>query len=95
MPTYQYVCRECDHKFEQFCSLKDYKKPTKHPCPKCSVRGKVEQTAWGDYGVGIDKNMDPLGYSNLDKGFQDRMKHIASKAPRFDGIRQRMKERFG
>lgn len=95
MPTYQYVCRGCEYRFEEFLTIKDRKKPTKNPCPSCKKKCKIEQTAWGDYSVGIDSNMDPLGYSNLDKGFRDRMKDIANKAPRFDGIRQRLKERFG
>lgn len=95
MPVYQYVCHHCEHKFEEFHKMDERKTPCKTACPSCKKRGKVEQTAWGSYGVGVDSQMDPLGYGNLDRGFRDRMKEIASKAPRFDGIRQRMKERFG
>jgi len=75
--------------------MADHKKPCKAPCPNCKKKGKVEQTAWGDYHVAMDSRMDPLGTSNFDAGFRDRMKHITSKAPRFDGIRDRMKERWG
>jgi len=95
MPTYQYVCHKCEHKFEEFYMMKDRKKPTKSPCPSCGEKGSVEQTAWGNINVGVDSRMDPLGVGNLDAGFRDRMKHIASKAPRFDGTRQRLKDRFG
>ena len=38
MPTYEYECNICDHRFEQFQSIKD--KPLKK-CPKCG--GKVER----------------------------------------------------
>lgn len=95
MPIYQYVCHACDHKFEEFCKMADHKKPCKAPCPNCKKKGKVEQTAWGDYNVAMDSRMDPLGVGNLDAGFRDRMKEIAKKAPRFDGTKQRLKDRFG
>jgi len=32
MPTYDYVCDACDHKFELFQSIND---PLKRKCPKC------------------------------------------------------------
>ena len=40
MPTYEYVCTECDHLFEEFQSIHD--QPIKI-CPKCNgvVRKKI------------------------------------------------------
>jgi putative FmdB family regulatory protein len=38
MPTYEYECLRCKHRFEQFQSIKD--EPLKR-CPKC--RGKVQR----------------------------------------------------
>jgi putative FmdB family regulatory protein len=38
MPTYDYVCLRCGHKFERFQSIKDL--PLKR-CPKC--RGKIQR----------------------------------------------------
>lgn len=35
MPTYDYVCDACDHKFEQFQSMKDDALTT---CPKCKKK---------------------------------------------------------
>ncbi len=35
MPTYQYVCTECDHAFEQFQSFTD---DALTECPQCSGR---------------------------------------------------------
>jgi putative FmdB family regulatory protein len=38
MPTYEYECQKCGHRFEEFQSMKD--KPRSR-CPKC--RGKVKR----------------------------------------------------
>jgi len=96
MPIYQYVCHSCGHKFEEFLKMADHAKPCKAPCPACKHTGKIEQTVWGEGpNVAVDSRMDPQGYSNLDAGFRDRMKEIAKRAPRFDGTRQRLKDRFG
>lgn len=35
MPTYQYACTACDHRFEQVQSFSD---PTLTECPECSGR---------------------------------------------------------
>jgi putative FmdB family regulatory protein len=38
MPTYEYECQRCDHRFEVFQSIKDAPKKT---CPECG--GKVRR----------------------------------------------------
>jgi putative FmdB family regulatory protein len=38
MPTYEYECQKCHHRFELFQSIKDGPKRT---CPKC--RGRVKR----------------------------------------------------
>ncbi len=38
MPTYEYECKKCDHKFEQFQRMSD---PPLKRCPKC--RGSVRR----------------------------------------------------
>jgi putative FmdB family regulatory protein len=38
MPTYEYRCKKCSHRFEVFQSIKDAPKKT---CPKC--KGRVER----------------------------------------------------
>ena len=38
MPTYEYECEKCGHRFELFQSMKD---PPKRRCPRC--RGKVRR----------------------------------------------------
>jgi putative FmdB family regulatory protein len=36
MPTYDYVCSDCDHSFELFQMMSD---PVKRKCPECGTRG--------------------------------------------------------
>jgi len=38
MPTYEYECQKCQHRFELFQSIKDEPRKT---CPKC--RGRVKR----------------------------------------------------
>lgn len=46
MPTYEYACKKCRHRFEKFQKMTD--KPVR-TCPKC--RGKVERLIGGGAGV--------------------------------------------
>ena len=47
MPTYEYVCKKCEHEFEQFQSITA--KPTRK-CPKC---GKMKLQRLIGAGAGI------------------------------------------
>lgn len=46
MPTYDYRCKKCGHRFELFHSIKD---ETPRRCPKC--RGKAERVPSGGAGL--------------------------------------------
>jgi len=46
MPTYEYECQKCHHRFELFQSIKD---PPKKTCPKC--RGRVKRLLGTGAGV--------------------------------------------
>ena len=46
MPTYDYLCKNCEHEFEKFQSMTD--KPLKK-CPKCG--GKVQRLIGSGAGV--------------------------------------------
>lgn len=46
MPTYEYECQKCNHRFEQFQSIKD--EPLKR-CPEC--KGKVKRLVGTGAGV--------------------------------------------
>ena len=47
MPTYEYACPKCGHKFEQFQSMRD--EPLKK-CPKCKKTG-VKRLIGGGAGL--------------------------------------------
>ena len=46
MPTYEYECEKCKHKFEVFQSMTE---PPRKRCPKC--RGKVRRLVGGGAGI--------------------------------------------
>jgi len=48
MPTYEYQCRKCGHRFEVFQSIVD---PPIRDCPKCRCKGSVEQLISGGSGL--------------------------------------------
>lgn len=37
MPTYDYSCHACGHRFESAHKISDRKVPESHPCPECSA----------------------------------------------------------
>ena len=48
MPTYEYECRKCGHRFEEFQRIVD---PPVKNCPKCKCRNCVEQIISGGSGL--------------------------------------------
>ncbi|MEO0081958.1 MAG: FmdB family zinc ribbon protein [candidate division WOR-3 bacterium] len=48
MPTYEYECRKCGHRFEVFQRIVD---PPVRKCPKCKRNGSVEQIILGGSGL--------------------------------------------
>ena len=46
MPTYEYECDKCGHRFEVFQSMTE---PPRKRCPKC--RGKVRRLVGGGSGI--------------------------------------------
>jgi putative FmdB family regulatory protein len=47
MPTYDYVCRACEHRFEHFQSMSD---PLLRKCPRCK-RSKLERLIGAGAGI--------------------------------------------
>lgn len=47
MPTYEYICRACEHQFELFQSMND---PVKRKCPECG-KPKLERLIGTGAGV--------------------------------------------
>jgi len=48
MPTYEYQCRKCGYRFEEFQRIVD---PPIRDCPKCKIEGSVEQIISGGSGL--------------------------------------------
>ncbi len=36
MPNYTYRCDACEHTWEAFYTMAEYKKPCEEPCPECN-----------------------------------------------------------
>lgn len=41
MPTYDYVCSECQHTFDKILKIDDRNLPTQEECPNCGKTGHV------------------------------------------------------
>lgn len=54
MPTYSFVCKECNKTFTQMMTLSEHEK-NKLACPKCKSK-KVEQTFAGFFAVSAKKS---------------------------------------
>jgi len=48
MPTYEYQCKKCGHRFSEFQRIVD---PPIKDCPKCSKKNCVEQIISGGSGL--------------------------------------------
>jgi len=58
MPTYDYVCRFCDHEFEHFQGIHD---PLLRKCPECGRHGLKRQ-----FGVGAGVVFKGSGFYETD-----------------------------
>ena len=71
MPYYDYYCTSCENEFEKNMLIRDRKKPTEEPCPKCSESTVIQKLATPYQG-------DPWHFAGKkpDDGFKDRLKEI-------------------
>ena len=79
MPTYEYQCKACEHRFDEFLPMKDVDKPTKKPCSECGEK-EVKQGFFTAPVGGFDANLKPH------PGFKDiinNMKHGGAVPKRF------------
>lgn len=37
MPTYNYMCKTCEHEFTELLKMDDRKIPEEQPCPECGA----------------------------------------------------------
>jgi len=49
MPTYEFLCKECKHEFEDFMSIKA---PDPEECPECKSKGQIQRLISGGSGKG-------------------------------------------
>ena len=76
MPTYEYECLKCGHRFELFQSIKD---PPRKRCPKC--RGKVRRLV----GTGAGMIFKGSGFYITDyrsKSYREEKKKESGESPK-------------
>lgn len=50
MPTYEFMCEQCDHEWEEFLSITA---PNPESCPNCNKNGNIKKLISGGSGKGI------------------------------------------
>lgn len=68
MPIYVYRC-DCNHEFERFLSIANYKQPESEPCPSCGELKVLKQIQPPNM-IQFDKNI------KTDDTFRDILKQI-------------------
>lgn len=60
MPTYGFICNNCEHKFDLYLPIKERDIPVKEPCPKCSLTESISRD-YNDYSqtIGCDATLTP------------------------------------
>ena len=79
MPTYTYVCRKCNHTWDNQSRIDDRKIPLQEPCPSCGV---VEEDSIYQQ-IGAPMVCDPVrvGARKMDSGFKEVLQKIHERAP--------------
>ena len=82
MPIYDYHCSACNETWEDVLKMADRKLPEISPCPKCNVRGQVEQSIVNtnlgmSYSLETSRAMKSLGRSK----FQEKLSEIHANTP--------------
>lgn len=75
MPTYDYICKSCQHQFTRILKIDDRKAPEEEPCPSCNALS-VSQTFTTAPAIG-----DPIriGVTKKRSDFNEVLKGIHSK----------------
>jgi putative FmdB family regulatory protein len=63
MPTYDFVCDQCKHKFEISIAIKDYDRYDKKKCPKCKNSSHTRRF-FSPVGVTFGKGFFKDGYQS-------------------------------
>lgn len=84
MPTYDYVCSECNHTFERICKIDNRLDAQSESCPNCSSMGCVTLT------LTAPSLMSPFRVEGLVKprgDFKERMQQIKKVSGRSNTIK--------
>lgn len=76
MPIYDYVCSECNHRFEKQELIKNRLKPEKKPCPQCGQK-KVCQFLPSAPGIHSGGSL-----KKTDNGFKEVLAKVAQHHPK-------------
>jgi putative FmdB family regulatory protein len=77
MPTYEYNCKKCFHRFDRVISMAQRMMPTCAPCPNCSERHVAKSVTMP---LGL---VDPIrmGRQKVSSGFNDVLQGIKNAHP--------------
>jgi putative FmdB family regulatory protein len=77
MPNYEYLCRKCDHHWEDIQTIANRDTPTEQPCPQCGAAAVAR--GW-DHAptMGVDAGVKPSG------AFRERMESMRSKLGKYN-----------
>ena len=78
MPLYEYMCKECDHTFEETKSIEDRNTPCDKPCPGCQKEGTLYIALGGKVGDPFIHLSDTKNYG---ESFTQMMKAISKEHP--------------
>jgi len=58
MPTYEYQCKACKHRFDEFLAIKDRNTPERKACTECGEK-EIKQGFFTAPVGGYDTNLKP------------------------------------
>ena len=79
MPTYEYECDKCGHRFEVFQSMTE---PPRKRCPKC--RGRVRRLVSGGVGI-VFKGTGFYATDYRSKSYKDQKRKESGESPKPKG----------
>jgi len=91
MPTYEYHCISCGHRFDEFLAMKDRGKPEKKACTVCGEK-KIKQGFFTPPVGGCDATLKP---SSDFKEIINKMKHNGLVPPKYHDNLDRAANRDG
>lgn len=84
MPTYDYICSKCEHKFDKICKIDNRHDSEKEPCPNCGVKSCVSIS------LSAPSLLSPFRVDGLVKpkgDFKERMQQIKKTSGRKNTIK--------